>query len=641
MATYYVQGDVALGSEEFTNPGFDSDTAWTKGTGWSISGGKAINDASQTGNSQIGQTISLTIGGTYRIQVDVDAYDPSAGSNKVAYFAVQNTTSSPMFNAGVGDVGTTYAMYMTAGVAFASGFRVAADVACTIDNLSCKEVLTSGSGTAADPWIGLNSVDFSGFNPGDELVISGTITTGTLVISQLNGTAAAPITIRMADDAIFDRSAGIDAYLLNSYMIYVNNCSHLLFKNLKLKGNGATWTAVHSARWLSNIYFDSSCTDIVIDGDSCTDALNRGIEIKSPTVTYPSATGNERIHIRNMTITGCRAGGISAHSLNGSVSYCTIKNNGLAWYGGDDNAITAQGLGTYIIGNYIENNGDPTVKEDHEISLDGGQDADANQGGGFFVYGNTLKNIKHSGIVVYNGGENTIIAGNVIDGFNTADLDNLETARYCAIKVGRAGTPDGVKTEKNITIANNTILNNGGSQVSGAGIAWGNNALEDYTGLRVLNNVMYGFTDGRFIYQGGLGTLTNITIDKNIYYDASTYTSRWTYGGTSYNSFSAYQSASSQEANSSAQDPKIDASYFPSRGSPANKSGTIWWSGTGVPPFSAPPEGADGNKLNLHAMVIGAIQTPRYPQDGSPSKQSKRKKRRKVFIGPNKYEYKN
>jgi len=42
---------LVLGPELVTNGTFDTDTGWTKGTGWSISGGQASIDGSNTTNS--------------------------------------------------------------------------------------------------------------------------------------------------------------------------------------------------------------------------------------------------------------------------------------------------------------------------------------------------------------------------------------------------------------------------------------------------------------------------------------------------------------------------------------------------------------------------------------------------------------
>lgn len=58
-------------------PEFDRDTIWTKGTGWTITGGQASCDGSQAGVSDLSQAIGV-VGNTYTIEYEVSGY--SAGN---------------------------------------------------------------------------------------------------------------------------------------------------------------------------------------------------------------------------------------------------------------------------------------------------------------------------------------------------------------------------------------------------------------------------------------------------------------------------------------------------------------------------------------------------------------------------------
>jgi len=67
-----------LGSDLITNGGFDTDSNWTKYTGWSISGGKASCDGTQSGNADLvqqngvgGVTLDLVVGKQYKMVIDV------------------------------------------------------------------------------------------------------------------------------------------------------------------------------------------------------------------------------------------------------------------------------------------------------------------------------------------------------------------------------------------------------------------------------------------------------------------------------------------------------------------------------------------------------------------------------------------
>lgn len=62
----------SLGSELFTDSPFDVDAAWTKGTGWTVSGGKAIAASS---GGRISETLSLTGGQLYKAVYVCDTYN--------------------------------------------------------------------------------------------------------------------------------------------------------------------------------------------------------------------------------------------------------------------------------------------------------------------------------------------------------------------------------------------------------------------------------------------------------------------------------------------------------------------------------------------------------------------------------------
>lgn len=63
-----------IGSELVTNGGFDTDSDWLKGTGWTISGGTANCDGSQTSNSSIRQIDIAQVGNIYKITFDLVVY---------------------------------------------------------------------------------------------------------------------------------------------------------------------------------------------------------------------------------------------------------------------------------------------------------------------------------------------------------------------------------------------------------------------------------------------------------------------------------------------------------------------------------------------------------------------------------------
>ena len=66
------------GSELVTNGTFDTDTDWTKGTGWSIAAGVASCDGTQTATSALSQGLTLTVGKEYSFTFTISNW--SAGS---------------------------------------------------------------------------------------------------------------------------------------------------------------------------------------------------------------------------------------------------------------------------------------------------------------------------------------------------------------------------------------------------------------------------------------------------------------------------------------------------------------------------------------------------------------------------------
>ena len=122
------------GSEEVTNGDFATDTDWSKGTGWTISGDSANCDGTQTGTSHLYQDAGLTIGTRYKATATISNY--SAGNIRIQM-------GGSTYGGWVGTDGeTTFVGVQT----FDQRVYVQADVNFigSIDNLSVKEY------TAAD-----------------------------------------------------------------------------------------------------------------------------------------------------------------------------------------------------------------------------------------------------------------------------------------------------------------------------------------------------------------------------------------------------------------------------------------------------------------------------------------------------------
>jgi hypothetical protein len=120
-----------LGPELVTNGTFDTDTNWTKGTGWTISGG--IASATTTGSvaDLTSTAFPVTVGKTYLIEADVVV---SAGSVLIRQF---NPSVATLFSTSSGRLSlkvlaTTSLIQVSA--------RANTNTIATLDNFSCKEL---------------------------------------------------------------------------------------------------------------------------------------------------------------------------------------------------------------------------------------------------------------------------------------------------------------------------------------------------------------------------------------------------------------------------------------------------------------------------------------------------------------------
>jgi hypothetical protein len=118
-----------------TNGTFDTDTNWTKGTGWSIASGVAASDGSQSSNSGLIQYNVHTSGKTYTLTFDV----VSTNSEPIKFWVngVQNIFTSAL---GVGTHTYTYTAQHT-GTAY---FEATAAFVGSIDNVKVQEYGVSG-----------------------------------------------------------------------------------------------------------------------------------------------------------------------------------------------------------------------------------------------------------------------------------------------------------------------------------------------------------------------------------------------------------------------------------------------------------------------------------------------------------------
>jgi hypothetical protein len=126
----YCPTQAATGSNLVTNGTFDSDTDWVKGVGWSISGGTASCDGTQTGTSSLSQAAGVIAGATYKCTFTISNY--SAGQARI-----NNSGAGPWRSSN-----GTYTAYLTATANIFIYIQGDADFVGDIDNVEVYDTTT-------------------------------------------------------------------------------------------------------------------------------------------------------------------------------------------------------------------------------------------------------------------------------------------------------------------------------------------------------------------------------------------------------------------------------------------------------------------------------------------------------------------
>ena len=131
-STEMIQGQFNLtkiGDELVTNGDFATDSDWSKGTGWVISGGKANCEGTQSGNTNIYQSISFVVGKVYKVTYELS--NVTFGSSKIVFGDTGGTLRSS------NGIFTEYYTFVSG-----SNFYIQGNSTFTgsIDNVSVKEV---------------------------------------------------------------------------------------------------------------------------------------------------------------------------------------------------------------------------------------------------------------------------------------------------------------------------------------------------------------------------------------------------------------------------------------------------------------------------------------------------------------------
>lgn len=146
------------GSELIANGDFATDSDWSKGAGWTISGGQASCNNTFGSNKKLGQAISeFTAGGYFKMEFTIVAFSSNTGSGLRAC----TTTERGWTNYGISTTGT-YTAILNANLRQLSDFQFwcGDGETLTIDNVSVKPYTP----TVAELWV-LETIGASGTEP--------------------------------------------------------------------------------------------------------------------------------------------------------------------------------------------------------------------------------------------------------------------------------------------------------------------------------------------------------------------------------------------------------------------------------------------------------------------------------------------
>jgi len=138
-----------IGPELVTNGDFATDSDWTKGTGWSISGGKANCDGTQTSQTTLESTnLALGVGNLFKITFDISNYS----SGQIDLITLVGTGGPEITNINADGSYTAYS-FGPSGSDNRIQIIANSDFIGSIDNVSVKEVgqnWTLGTGWSID-----------------------------------------------------------------------------------------------------------------------------------------------------------------------------------------------------------------------------------------------------------------------------------------------------------------------------------------------------------------------------------------------------------------------------------------------------------------------------------------------------------
>jgi parallel beta-helix repeat protein len=332
----------------------------------------------------------------------------------------------------------------------------------------------------------------------------------------------------------------------------------------------------------------SSKSNVVISGFTITGTPSYGIYVyASSNVTISGNT----VSFAGQPVSGQSASGIYLSSLSGGLVQGNVTHDNA----GHGILLTGSTTGVTVQGNALYHNAYQYQRNANGIDV---------VAPGNFIIDNVTYANEDTGINMYPGGDNTLVAGNVTYGNGDHGIDDYNvtggriignTVYYnCTNGINVEGTSGNYDVENNVSMNNAT-----GAVINPTPIA-----TNPATGQPYYTNACNRRIGNIGIYDSAPATTT---ANYNLVYQSNGKSTEYTWAGTSYNSLFALQNATGQEAHGIFDDPKF-----------ANAGAWNFQLTGGSPAIDSANAAASGEQTT---DILGnpRVDDPATPNNGNPS----------------------
>lgn len=308
--------------------------------------------------------------------------------------------------------------------------------------------------------------------------------------------------------------------------ILINNQSHIVIDGIDAYGAGGGDGSVWDS---ALIKIKGTSSEVVIK--NLTLSYGDGFGIYTDNTTSNLTYDNLDSHDNGST-------GIYMNSQGGVVKNSRAYNNGrISTDMGDRGGIGSyQGGNITITNNEVYRNSQDDKDGDFEISVVGATNP-------FTITRNYVHDCIQGCFQIAEGGHNSVIANNIINGYGTTSADpNVGSdGKYAGIRIGGGtGGATGVQILNNVIYggALSTSVNHGGLSIP----------RFDDSNMLVKNNIFLQNTNKDIYVKAGAVTTGDI-FEKNLFYKTD-FTNNWQWKGVNYSTLSAWQGATSLDGSS-------------------------------------------------------------------------------------------